>query len=431
MFALLISVKNFKKSCPTRNFAIDLCAYVFITILSGCGGGGGGSKASSTPSISSFSGTAAVGMALDNATVTAKCLSGTTTTTTNSVGAYSLPLSSAITLPCMLKASSGSNTFYSAIYSGQSTANITPITQLIVSNALHSDPTTAFNTFSAAMANKLTASNIATSTTIVKSALSTSGISLPIGTDPLTGQFKAATSSAPGDTLDKCIDSLMNALRQAALSDSTISLSSITTGLAAVTNTTQASTFMTNKQIVSNSVPGQMILGSNSYDMGTLPLLSGYITTLTNTQIGYADPATGTFINLFGTFQFSGQSLSNANAYSQCILPNRPVDAECVWGNLPGVSGTINAIGHYNSSKQLIMGITQLSISESTFENLFETSDLFHIWQLILESNGGLLVTNSGTKVTCPPPATGTAKSITTSAVNQNIESFFVSSCTQ
>ncbi len=435
---LLISVKNYRKSCPVRSLATYVCAALFCTLLSGCGGGGSaGSKASSSPTISSFSGTAAVGMALDNATVTAKCLNGTTTTTTNSLGAYSLALSSAITLPCILRASSGNNTFYSAIYSGQSTANITPITQLIVSNALHSDPTTAFNTFSAALAGKLTASNIASSTTIVKSALATSGITLPSGTDPLTGQFKAATTSAPGDTLDNCIDSLMNALRQAALSDSSISLSSITTGLAAVTSSSQANTFMTSKQIVSNSVPSQMDLASNAYDMGTLPLLSGYITTLTSTQIGYADPSTGTYINLIGTFQFSGQSLSNANAYAQyhsdCQQPNPPTNAECVWVNLPGASGTITAIGQYNSNKQLVMSITKLNISESTFENLFETSDLFHIWQLILESNGGLLVTNNGTKVTCPPPASGSsiAKSITTSSANQNIESFFVSNCTQ
>lgn len=157
------------------------------------------------------------------------------------------------------------------------------------------------------------------------------------------------------------------------------------------------------------------------YLMQSLPLQSGLITGHTSTAITYAIDTIG-FVVLNGSFTYTGVNANNPNEVLANFLDPTGTNT---------VSGTVNEIIQLDLSKNVVLDITQLAINESTFENLLDNSSLFKIWQLITQSNGGLQVKYAGTTITCPNPSSGaSAASITTTAANQNINSFFASSCT-
>jgi hypothetical protein len=383
------------------------------TAIVGCGGGGGSSKAV-TPATNTLSGTAAIGTALASATVTAHCSSGTTSTVTNTNGSYSLLLNG-LTLPCILQATSGGNTYYSAAYTGQATANITPLTQVILANALGAttDPATAFASAITAVANKLTFANIATATTNITAALVQMGVPIPNGTNPITGQFTASTTQTTGDTMDASIDAFMSALKNA-----NTSLTTLSTGLASTTTAASAASYLSSAGLVYQSSAAVMTLATNSYSLQSFPLFSGLVS-FTNTQIIYAidvDPTTNrrSYVYLRGTFSDPGASSALA-------------------ANLAGVSGTITTIIHADENLNPIATITNLNINEATFESIIENQkDLYYLWQLISQSNGGLQIAGIGKSITCPTPiitSNAQAASTTTTANNQNIKTFFANSC--
>ena len=98
------SVRPFTKALVSTAIA------ALIATFAACGGSG-----SSVASNLSLSGTAASGAALAGATVDVKCASGSTSTTTNADGSYTLTVSGGA-LPCMVRAtSSDSATVYHAL----------------------------------------------------------------------------------------------------------------------------------------------------------------------------------------------------------------------------------------------------------------------------------------------------------------------------
>jgi hypothetical protein len=117
---------------------------------------------------------------------------------------------------------------YSAVDKGQTQANITPLTQMIVASALGANPATVF----AAGLNSSNSANL--STTSLASAVSSvqqiaAGLGIDLtGIDPLKTSLVAATDNASGNTQDQTIDGLMLALK-----NSNISLSTLTTAVVA------------------------------------------------------------------------------------------------------------------------------------------------------------------------------------------------------
>ncbi|GHD69838.1 hypothetical protein [Jeongeupia chitinilytica] len=138
-----------------------------LLALTACGGGGGGSDSSTTAPVTTpvanagkLSGSAATGSALSGATVTLKDANGKTLTTqTNARGEYSFD-TSALAAPFILKVEGGTvvtsgqpnqAVLYSIAIPGETTANLTTLTTLIVAQLGKQLPQDAFAAFSGAL----------------------------------------------------------------------------------------------------------------------------------------------------------------------------------------------------------------------------------------------------------------------------------------
>jgi hypothetical protein len=193
-----------------------LAPVLVATLLTACGGGGGGVAGSSVPSLS-ISGVAATGAAISGGIVDATCQAGTGTATTNTDGSYVLSVTDG-QQPCILRATDPITKLelHSLVETGATTANITPITDLVVANTLGADPATAYSNFTVSMQQQVTSSNISAAVTKIQAATAALGASADMsGIDPMKGTLQAATANAAGDATDKKIDALMAALAAA------------------------------------------------------------------------------------------------------------------------------------------------------------------------------------------------------------------------
>ncbi len=181
-----------------------------VFALSGCGGGGSTTTTSTTAGSVTVSGTAATGAAIAGAAVDAKCSTGTGTATTASDGSFTLAVSGG-TLPCVLhlKASDGTE-LHSIVESGTTTANITPVSELIVARMAGEKPQDFYDSFDA---TKITSSSVSDAKTAVLQALKDAGVDLG-NTDPLHDSFQAAHDGKSGDALDGKLDELKTKLTQ-------------------------------------------------------------------------------------------------------------------------------------------------------------------------------------------------------------------------
>lgn len=219
--------------------------YSFMTValcsLIACGGGGGGGGASFNGIT--LSGVAATGAAISNGTVEAKCKTGNGSATSNADGSYQVKVSNGAG-PCLLKAvdPTTNTALYSMVEQGSTTANINPVTHLVVANVLIDEPSTAFNQFSETVANKITADKINTGVTNIRAATAAIGTDADMSdVDFMKGSMKAATDSQAGDSTDKKIDALMASLiaSDKKITDLATEIKSVTTtsGAAAKMNT--------------------------------------------------------------------------------------------------------------------------------------------------------------------------------------------------
>jgi hypothetical protein len=102
-------------------------------VLAACGGGGGTSSLTLTRTV-------ATGAAIAAATVEARCAVGTSTATTSTDGSYSMTIKNG-TAPCLLQVSPrDASALYSILERGATTANLTPLTQMIVARLLGVKP---------------------------------------------------------------------------------------------------------------------------------------------------------------------------------------------------------------------------------------------------------------------------------------------------
>ena len=179
--------------------------------LSACLGGGGGSSSSSNGLSGSASGIAASGLAIANATVTAKGANGTTkTTSTDANGAFTLALDG-LTAPVLLKVSSGSNTYYSLLQAGETRANITPHTHALLLAALAASDSSALDSrYNSGDFASFSSSAISTAEASYRQMLegeigSVTGIT---DSSPRSIQFTPASSSQRGDEVDRLLATL-------------------------------------------------------------------------------------------------------------------------------------------------------------------------------------------------------------------------------
>lgn len=187
---------------------------IAIVSLAACGGGGGGGgSGSATPAATSLGGTAATGAAINGGTVDAVCASGTVpSTTTDSVGAYTLDTTNA-TYPCVVRVSvpGTSNYLYSIAENGATKANLTPLTNLLSDLLFGANSATVFSNFSSTYAQSVTTTNISAAQQKVVAALGAIGIDVS-SYEFLKASFTPATDTAEGDGLDKKLDQLSTTL---------------------------------------------------------------------------------------------------------------------------------------------------------------------------------------------------------------------------
>jgi hypothetical protein len=178
----------------------------------------GGTTIGSTPTPLVLEGTVATGAALSGAAISAKCASGTGTGISATNGSYSMSIADG-SLPCAIRATSTDSTIvlHSAIEgsgAGKVVVNITPLSELIVTQTHGSDANDLFNQF-AITKDKLTAANLNDAKLKVRQALS-SIIDLT-NSDPIKDSLIAAVGGAPGNDLDVKIDMLRDKLNLAGL----------------------------------------------------------------------------------------------------------------------------------------------------------------------------------------------------------------------
>ncbi|MBX3621014.1 MAG: hypothetical protein KF891_13670 [Rhizobacter sp.] len=195
-------------------------------LLAACGGSSG-SAAPATPTTPTppasltLSGVAAKGLALAGATITVKCASGTGTATADATGAYTLSITDGA-LPCVLEATSAdaSLVLHSVATGGatdaSATANITPLTELLVAQLVGQSPATFMAAADAsALAGTVSSTAVSAAQASVVSTLGAAGVDTSALTDIVSGTLVAATGSTTGNAYDQVLDALSAALTTA------------------------------------------------------------------------------------------------------------------------------------------------------------------------------------------------------------------------
>lgn len=168
------------------------------------------------------SGRAAIGAALAGATVDIKCTQGSAQTTTSATGSFSAIVNAGIA-PCALRVSSGALRLHGYAATANGTANLTPLTDLIVGRAAGQLPAAWFD----GSALALDAAALAAARTAVLQALAASGAVLPAG-NPLDFPFVI------GDAWDRVLDRLVAAIAAAAGQPTLTGLAALDAGYANV-----------------------------------------------------------------------------------------------------------------------------------------------------------------------------------------------------
>ena len=240
--------------------SIWIPAALGAAILAACGGGGDTADASAggpaAPLSLSISGVAATGAAIVGGAVEAKCSAGSGSATSNADGSYTISVTSG-SLPCMLKVTPiGGAALYSvATGSGASaTANINPVTQLVVASLSGTDPVAYFAAFDSAAAATVTAAKITEAVGSVKTTLAAAGVDL--GTiDVLSGTLTAASANSSGNAYDQALDALAGKLASAGTT-----LADLTATVAATSTTATANTGTVTATSGTPSLPADLLL---------------------------------------------------------------------------------------------------------------------------------------------------------------------------
>ena len=187
---------------------------VTAAILAACGGGG-----VNAPAAASVNGVAATGAAIAAGTVTLKCVSGTSTAAvTGTDGSFTVDIGS-VTLPCVgrvdYKDSNGVAQKLHTFIGAAGTANITPVTDLLVANLTAGTPADAFDKFDAAKAKTYTTALVKAAAAAVKTYLkNTLGVDTAnLPDDPVGTKLTAKSGGVAGDAFDKVLDDIQAKLK--------------------------------------------------------------------------------------------------------------------------------------------------------------------------------------------------------------------------
>lgn len=187
-------------------------------LVASCGGGGGGGATPPAPQLQ-LSGFAATGYAMENAGVQAICASGTGSASADRVGRYTIIIAGGA-LPCVLRAEYvkpglvPAPVTYSLAETGttgsdqvtHATAQITPVTEMVLAYLFKAPPSTWFASFDAARGSQATTARLQEATAAVLAALRT-GAGIDFGSiDPFKGELIPSTGTNTPNQHDKLLD---------------------------------------------------------------------------------------------------------------------------------------------------------------------------------------------------------------------------------
>ena len=237
-----------------RSTQLVLCAST-AALLSACGGGSG---TDSTQTINpthpvaiavQTSGVAATGNPITSGAITLKCASGATATAvTGSDGSYLMNMKDT-DYPCVVQVSGGSangraltgNLYSVAATSGK--ANITPLTDLMVSAVAGISPNDFYNTATpTSLTSAITGDKLNVALTKLKATIAQLPGQLTISSNfnTVTGQF----SAAKGDAQDALLDQYATALTAAGLTQADV-VTKVSSGAAITKQAFSAKAFTT------------------------------------------------------------------------------------------------------------------------------------------------------------------------------------------
>lgn len=205
---------------------LPYAAMALAVVVAACGGGGGGGEAAPAAASLTLSGTAATGAAIANKTVEVKCASGSGTGTTANNGSFSISISGGA-LPCVARVTTAAGVVLHTVITGTgsaASANITPLTHLIVASLTGVDPAVYFAAFEAGAVAALTGPAVTAAQDRVVAALKTNGIDASGLGNLITGNLVAASGSTAGSAVDQLLDTL-----KAKLDTAGVTLASYTT----------------------------------------------------------------------------------------------------------------------------------------------------------------------------------------------------------
>jgi hypothetical protein len=192
-------------------FKLLLAAGV-VSALAACGG----SNVPNTGYPLSIGGTAATGTAIANGAVSVSCKIGSGTATTGAVGSYVVTVPVPAEGPCIVSVTTASGAVLRSIAAGNgSLANVTPLTEMLVSymavqsgaGASASPAALAANTNIATIINNPTvlAASVTQVIAVIKAA---AGSDVVVPTDFLTATLIPKTSTTTGNAQDQILDLL-------------------------------------------------------------------------------------------------------------------------------------------------------------------------------------------------------------------------------
>ena len=268
-------------------------------LLSACGGGSDGSgetpappPSGGTPTPVTLVGVVAKGAALGGAAVTATCATGGGSATTDAAGAYSLSLGTSGALPCVLSAASSDGTTHLHSVATTSTANITPLTELLVAQLTGEDPATfAAGATGSALSSTITTSAVAAAQNVVVSTLTSAGVDTSAITDFVTGTLVAASGSTSGNSYDQALEALNTQLTTAGTTLSELTTTVATTSAAASGSSSSGSSGN------SSLLPPELLLATKASNCSTLATGNYRVIELApSVTTGDTDPVTATAV---------------------------------------------------------------------------------------------------------------------------------------
>lgn len=227
-------------------------------LLAACGGGGGDAGTATTQAAAAaltITGTATTGTAVVGGTVEAKCAAGAGSAVTSTSGAYTLEIKEG-KLPCALRVRPTSGAALRSLANGggnSATANLTPLTELVVAKLSGGAPAGYYDGFDATTAAAQTAAATQAATAAVVQVLKEGGVDIGASGDPLTAPIAA------GNPQQQALDAL-----NAALAAGQTTLADLGTAVAAPT-AASATASLPAAQLLRPSAPTCAALRSGRY----------------------------------------------------------------------------------------------------------------------------------------------------------------------